>query len=119
MAYPLLSKAKALSHLQAFVNRLDRQLPVKVKCFRSDQGVEFTNGAALQRYLRLGLVHQTSPRYNPEINGVVKRFNRTVKDMSGAMAVCTPLSRCWDQGIRYACVGLLDKTTTGGSGKTA
>ena len=31
------SNAEAFSHLQAFVNRLDRQLPVKVKYIRSDQ----------------------------------------------------------------------------------
>jgi len=93
MAYPLHSKPEALLHLHAFVNRLDRQLPVKVKYIRSDQGGEFTSGAALQWYLRLGLVHQTSPRYTPELNGVVECFNRTVKEMSGAMADRTPLSR--------------------------
>jgi len=87
------SNAEALSHLQAFVNRLDRQLPVKVKYIRSDQEGSSQAEPPFNCTSALGLFHQTRPRYTPELNGVVESFKRTAKKMSGAMADRTPLSR--------------------------
>ncbi|RXK41857.1 hypothetical protein M231_00856 [Tremella mesenterica] len=52
---------------------------------RSDGGLEFASGSAGAWYHKTGLIHQVTPRYTPELNGVVERFNRTLKEMTGAM----------------------------------
>ena len=65
-----------------------------------------------------GIAHQVSPRYAPELNGIIERFNRTVKEMISAMLDTTPLAhRYWDYAARYAAV-VLNKTTTGGKGNS-
>jgi hypothetical protein len=106
---PIKLKSEAFSFVIAFVKLLDRQSGVKVKVIRSDQGAEFGGGdngslAAKAFYTETGIIHQESPRYTPELNGVAERFNRTIKEMISAMVDGTPLGhKYWDHAGRYAC----------------
>lgn len=74
---------------------------------------------ALDFYKSTGILHQTSPRYTPGLNGVVERFNRTVKAMTVVMIDDTRLGHAfWDFVAKYA-VMTINKTSTGGGGVCA
>ena len=115
---PMSSKGEALSVLQACVVKLERQLDVKVRFVRSDGGLEFASSSAKAWYDKLGIQHQLSTRYSPELNGVAERFMRTSKDMISAMVADGGLGhRYWDYAARYVEVILL-KTSTDTHGVT-
>ena len=44
--------------------------------------------ATFAAYLdKLGIVHQVTTSYTPQLNGVAERFNRTIKEMASAMLI--------------------------------
>ena len=108
-----------LHYLQQFVAKIERQLGEKVRFVRTDGGTEYDSTSARQWYLEKGIVHQISPRYTPELNGVAERFNRTLKEMASAMLSTASLDHSyWDFAIRYASVMLM-KTSTSPAGTNA
>ena len=111
LVVPIASKDQAWGALESFVPRLERQSGIPVKVVRTDQGTEFRSAHALGFYKRLGIIHQQTPRYTPELNGKIERFNRTIKEMSMTMLEATPLGHAyWDYAVRYASI-ILNKTT--------
>ena len=110
---PTKTKGEAFIHLKAFIQRLERQLGEKVRFIRSDGGGEFDSGPARFWYTQTGIQHQITPHYTPELNGVVERANRTVKEMIYAMVGGTPMGHSvWDHAARYTSV-ILMKTSVG------
>ncbi|KAF3628205.1 Phospho-2-dehydro-3-deoxyheptonate aldolase 1, chloroplastic [Capsicum annuum] len=59
----------------------------------------------IARFCRsLGIIHETTPPYSPASNGVAKRKNRTLVELTNAMLIesCAPLS-FWGETLLTAC----------------
>src|SRR3984957_15227225 len=94
-AYPLSTKtAEAVADvLFSFVCR--HGLPKKIQ---SDQGPEFINQVISRLLDRLEISHATTTPYNPQANGAVENFNKTL--MSGVRAyACKDNVMNWDRFI--------------------
>ncbi|TYJ52530.1 hypothetical protein B9479_006854 [Cryptococcus floricola] len=108
---PLPGKTNILQHIQAFVARIERQCGTRVRFLRSDNGSEFLSNEAQAWYQRVGLIHQRSTRYTPELNGVCERYIRTLKETTSAMLSSAKLgNQYWDYAIRYASCVLMKIT---------
>ena len=57
----------------------------KIKRIGSDRGGEYVlfNDFCVKE----GIIHEVTPPYSPESNGVVKRKNRTLKEMMNVMLI--------------------------------
>ena len=116
-AVPIKLKSESVPQVQAFVARLETQSGIKVKVIRSDLGSEFSMKPLCDR---TGIIHQTTPGYAPELNGVAERAVGILKVKAAVLSLSSPLGHpYWPYAIKYAAV-ILNKTTQSGiEGKTA
>jgi len=64
---------------------VENQLNKKIKRVRSDRGGEYV---LMNNYCeKKGIIHEVTPPYSPESNGVVERKNRNLKEMMNVMLV--------------------------------
>ena len=96
-AKPIKAKSDALDVLKITVTFWERQLGKPVKVIRSDGDSVFDSVAARSWYNSLGILHQISPRYTPELNGKAERTIRTIKEGVRAMVNSSGLGHSyWD-----------------------
>ena len=108
---PIQDKKNILGYVQLFVMKIERQLGGKTRFIWSDGGLEFKSKEAITWYATMGIIHQISPRYTPELNRVAERFNRTIKEMISSMLSTANVGHeYWDFAARYASM-LLMKTS--------
>jgi transposase InsO family protein len=78
----LQDKSKTQEVLKKFLKRAQNAFDAKVKRIRSDNGTEFKN-TQVEDYLdEEGFKHEFSAPYTPQQNGVAKRKNRTLIEMT-------------------------------------
>ena len=77
-AIPMPEKSRTLEEVQQLIRRLEKQLDLKVRKIRSDNGSEFSNKLFAEFTSHQGIVHQFTNTYSPQMNGVAERFNRTL-----------------------------------------
>ena len=63
-----------------YKNEVENQLSKKIKRFRSDKGGEYESNHFNTFCEEHGIIHETTPPYSPESNGVAKRKNITLKE---------------------------------------
>ncbi|GJP54688.1 hypothetical protein CLOM_g13741 [Closterium sp. NIES-68] len=79
--YPLKSKGEvAAAVLKEWMPRAQRECGHKVKVIHNDNGGEFIGADFEGELKRKGIQHQLTVPYNPQQNGVAKRFNRTLQE---------------------------------------
>ena len=66
---------------------VENQLGKKIKRLRTDRGGEYESNPFNSFCEEHGIIHETTPPYSPESNGVAERKNRTLKDMMNSMLV--------------------------------
>ena len=66
---------------------VENQLGKKIKRLRTDMGGEYESNPFNSFCEEHGIIHETTPPYSPESNGVAERKNRTLKDMMNSMLV--------------------------------
>jgi len=71
-----MTKKTAEKTLEVLEPILRQYLP---KILQTDNGGKFTSAAALELYKELGIKHLSSFPYKPSTNGVIERFNQTIK----------------------------------------
>ena len=74
----------------------------KSKKVRSDRGGEYL---LLNKFCeKEGIIHEVTPPYSPESNGVAERKNRTLKEMMNAMLVSSAApNNLWGEALLSAC----------------
>ena len=83
--YLLRNKDEAFDMFLSYKAEVENQLDRKIKRIRSDRGGEYI---PLNDYCeKEGIIHEVTPPYSPESNGVVKRKNRTLKEMMNSLLV--------------------------------
>ncbi|GBO27432.1 Retrovirus-related Pol polyprotein from transposon TNT 1-94 [Araneus ventricosus] len=78
--FPIRNKSDAFQTFIRFQKRAERFLNRKVISVRTDGGLEFCNQEFEKFLEKLGIRHEKTNPYSPEMNGVAERFNLTALD---------------------------------------
>lgn len=78
-------KSDDVTHLINFILFAGTQYSAQVKCVRSDNAKESSEGDALKFYKSKGIFHQTSYTYTPQQNGIVERKHRHLLEIARAL----------------------------------
>ena len=100
--YLLRNKDEALDKFVLYKAEVENQLGRKIKRVRSDRGGEYL---LLNKFCeKEGIIHEVTPPYSPESNGVAERKNRTLKEMMNAMLVSSAApNNLWGEALLSAC----------------
>nr|GEW92241.1 retrovirus-related Pol polyprotein from transposon TNT 1-94 [Tanacetum cinerariifolium] len=101
--YLLKHKHEVFEMFKVFKNEVENQLGKTIKSLRSDRGGEYISQEFKAYQKCYGIVHQLTPPYTPQHNGVSKRRNRALLDMVRSYMNLTtlPLS-FWDYALETA-----------------
>ncbi|GFW04927.1 retrovirus-related Pol polyprotein from transposon TNT 1-94 [Trichonephila clavipes] len=78
--FPIRNKSDVFHTFIRFQKRAERFLSKKVIAVRTDGGLEFCNKDMDNFLTELGIKHEVTNSYTPEMNGVTERFNLTALD---------------------------------------
>ncbi|GFT95787.1 retrovirus-related Pol polyprotein from transposon TNT 1-94 [Trichonephila clavipes] len=78
--FPIRNKSDVFHTFIRFQKRAKRFLSKKVIAVRTDGGLEFCNKDMDNFLTELGIKHEVTNSYTPEMNGVAERFNLTALD---------------------------------------
>ncbi|GFW08472.1 retrovirus-related Pol polyprotein from transposon TNT 1-94 [Trichonephila clavipes] len=78
--FPIRNKSDVFHTFIRFKKRAERFLSKKVIAVRTDGGLEFCNKNMDNFLTELGIKHEVTNSYTPEMNGVAERFNLTALD---------------------------------------
>ncbi|GFY25481.1 retrovirus-related Pol polyprotein from transposon TNT 1-94 [Trichonephila clavipes] len=78
--FPIRNKSDVFHTFIRFQKRAERFLSRKVIAVRTDGGLEFCNKDIDNFLTELGIKHEVTNSYTPEMNGVAERFNLTALD---------------------------------------
>ncbi|GFT69346.1 retrovirus-related Pol polyprotein from transposon TNT 1-94 [Trichonephila clavipes] len=78
--FPIRNKPDVFHTFIRFQKRAERFLSKKVIAVRTDGGLEFCNKDIDNFLTELGIKHEVTNSYTPEMNGVAERFNLTALD---------------------------------------
>ena len=102
--YLLKSKDEALNFFKIYKAEVENQLDRKIKRLRSDRGGEYFSNEFDAFCAEHGIIHERTPPYSPQSNGVAERKNRTLTDLVNAMLDTSGLSKAWwGEAILTAC----------------
>jgi transposase InsO family protein len=93
--YLLKTKDDALNSLKTYKTEVENQLEKKIKHFRSDHGGEYFSNEFDLFYAEHGIIHERTPPYSPQSNGVIERKNHTLTDLVNYMLDIAGLSKAW------------------------
>src|SRR5258706_1171644 len=79
--YFLKEKSQAVAAVKDFINMVENQTSYVIQLFRSNGGGEYANNQLTAYFLQKGIVHEFTPPYAHEYNGVLECFNRTLQNM--------------------------------------
>ena len=99
--YLLSSKDEALDKFKIYKTEVELQLDLKIKKLRTDRGGEYFDPSYFKS---IGIIHETTPPYTPQSNGVAERKNRTLKEMVNSMLSNSGLSDgFWGEAMLTTC----------------
>src|SRR5258705_7286295 len=79
--YFLKEKSQVVAAIKDFINMVENQTSYVIQLFRSDRGGEYANNQLIAYFSQKGIVHEFTPPYAHEYNGVPEYFNRTLQNM--------------------------------------
>jgi transposase InsO family protein len=102
--YLFKTKDEALNYFKAYKAEAENQLERKIKRLRSDRGGEYFSNAFDEFCVEHRIVHERTPPYSPQSNGIAERKNRTLTELVNAMLDTAGLSKeWWGEAILTAC----------------
>jgi len=102
--YLLKTKDEALHYFKIYKAEVENQLEKKIKKLWSDCGGEYFSNEFTEFCAVHGIIHERTPPYSPQSNGIAERKNRTLTDLVNAMLETAGLSKeWWGEAILTAC----------------
>ena len=102
--YLLKTKDEAMHYFKIYKAEVENQLERKIKRLRSDRGGEYFSHEFDSFCEEHGIIHERTPPYSPQSNGIAERKNRTLTDLVNAMLDTAGLSNeWWGEAILTAC----------------
>ena len=83
--YLLKTKDEALHYFKIYKVEVENQLERKIKRLHDDRGGEYISNDFSQFCAEHGIIHEVTPPYSPQSNGVVERKNWILTDWVNAM----------------------------------
>ena len=78
-------KMRRFIFFKIYKAEVENQLERKIKRVRSDRGGEYFSNKFNLFCEEHGIIHERTPPYSPESNGVAERKNHTITEMVNAM----------------------------------
>jgi transposase InsO family protein len=97
--YLLKMKEEAMNCFKTYKTEFENQLQKKIKCFWSDCGGEYFSNEFDLFCVEHDIIHERTPPYSSQSNGVAERKNCTLTDLVNAMLVIARLSKAWWGGF--------------------
>ncbi|GBM89808.1 Retrovirus-related Pol polyprotein from transposon TNT 1-94, partial [Araneus ventricosus] len=98
--FPIRNKSDAFQTFIRFQKRAERFLNRKVISVRTDGGLEFCNQEFEKFLEKLGIRHEKTNPYSPEMNGVAESFNLTALDGVKALLKSSGMSqKFWAEAL--------------------
>lgn len=102
--YLLRNKDEIGEKFLIYNNEVENQHNKKIKKLRTNRGGEYDSSILNANCENYGIIHGVTPPYSLEFNGIIKRRNRTLKNMVNATFVCfRALLNLWEGAILLAC----------------
>jgi transposase InsO family protein len=89
------TKDEALHYFKIYKAEVENQLEKKIKRLRSDRGGEYFFNEFSEFCAVHGIIHERTPPYSPQSNGIAVRKNLTLTDLVNAMLETAGLSKEW------------------------
>lgn len=106
--YALKSKSEVFAKFLEFKNKVENELELNIKFFRSDNGTEFVNKNFMEYFVKHGITHQKSAPYSPQQNGLAERMNRTIIEKVRCMLMDADITKqFWAEAV-YAAVDIIN-----------
>jgi hypothetical protein len=100
--YLLKMKDEALNYFKTYKAKVENQLEKKIEHFRSDRGCEYFSNKFNLFCAEHGIIHERTPCYSHQLNGVAERKNHTLTDLVNAMLDTAGLCKtCWGGFIDF------------------
>jgi transposase InsO family protein len=91
----LKTKDEAFECFKTYKAEVESQLEKKIKRVRSDRGGEYFSNEFDLFCSENGIIHERTPPYSPQSNGIAEWKNRTLMDLVNAMLCTSGLSKEW------------------------
>jgi transposase InsO family protein len=102
--YLLKTKDEALHYFKAYKAEIENQLERKIKRLRFDRGGEYFFSEFTEFYVEHGIIHERTPPYSTQSNGIAERKNRTLTELVNAILGTAGISKeWWGETILTAC----------------
>ncbi|KAH9701426.1 hypothetical protein KPL71_024990 [Citrus sinensis] len=102
--YPIKKKSDVFPVFKEYKVRVELESGKKIKCLRTDNGGEYTDGEFLAFCKQEGIQRQFTVAYTPQQNGVAERMNRTLTEWIRAMLRTAGLPNSfWAEAAKTAC----------------
>ncbi|KAE8686521.1 Protein STRUBBELIG-RECEPTOR FAMILY 1 [Hibiscus syriacus] len=102
--YPIKKKSDVFATFKNFKARVELDSGNKIKCFRTDNGGEYTSEEFDDFCKREGIKRQFTVANTPQQNGVAERMNRTLLERTRAMLRDAGLENSfWAEAVNIAC----------------
>jgi hypothetical protein len=95
-------KSEAPDVIKNFIAYVKTQFKTDVRRFRSDNGGEYIEKNLETWFKAKGIIHEPSPAYTHECNGIAERFNRTAVTTARAMIQQEDQLKLWAEAISAA-----------------
>jgi transposase InsO family protein len=83
--YLLKTKDEALNYFKAYKAKVENQLERKITRLRSDRGGEYFSSEFSELCMEYDIIHERTPPYSPQSNGITERKNRTLTELVNAV----------------------------------
>ena len=93
--YLLKSKDEALNYFRIYKAEVENQLEKKIKRLRDDRGGEYISNDFSNFCSEHGIIHEFTPPYSPQSNGVAERKNRSLTDLVNALLESAGMPKMW------------------------
>jgi transposase InsO family protein len=91
--YLLKTKDEVFNYFKTYKAEVENQLERKIKWLRSDRGGEYFSSVFDKFCMEHEIVHERTPPFSPQSNGIDERKNRTLTDLVNAMLSTVGLSK--------------------------
>lgn len=99
----LKDKGEAFTKFKIFKTLVELETKMKIKCFRTDRGGEFTSTEFNEFCEENGILKHLTAPYSPQQNGVVERRNRTLMEMTRSLLKHMSMpNHLWGEAVRHA-----------------
>ena len=93
--YLLKTKDEALHDFKIYKAQVENQFERKIKRLRDDRGGEYISNDFSQFCAKHDIIHEVTPPYSPQSNGVAERKNRTLTDLVNIMLESADMPGEW------------------------